>query len=109
LTKPARRGTLRGTTTGEQTMRIQAIEYNANTDIVAEEKFATAKEAREWCETRRGAKMWWGDTEFGYQGSTEEERTTGKWPPAKWYEIHGVTEEGDVDYLEESDHEAFGE
>lgn len=86
---------------------IQAIEYNANTEITAEAKFPTAKEAREWCETRRGAKLYWGDTEFGYQGSTEEERTSEDFPPAKWYEVHGVTEDGEVDYMEESDHDNF--
>ena len=87
--------------------RIQALEYNANTEITADALFATAKEAREWCEARRGEPLYWGDTEFGYQGSTVAERDSGEFPPAKWYEIHGITKEGEVDYLEEEDHEAF--
>jgi hypothetical protein len=82
-------------------LRIQAIEYDENVEIAAEENFATAKEAVEWCEARRGAKIQWGDTEFGYTSEWGED------PPAKFYEIHGVNEKGEVDYLEEGDHEAF--
>lgn len=83
--------------------QIQAIEYDETIEIVAEEKFRTVEEAIAWCEARRGAKLSEGDTEFGFILMTESEsEAMGHFPfshPHRWYEVHGVTETGEVDYL----------
>ena len=83
---------------------IQACEYNDNNDMIESMEFHWVEDAMEWCETRRGVPLLWGDTEFGYQGMTEAERDSGVGFPPKWYEVHAVNEEGEVDYVVEDHH-----
>jgi len=85
--------------------RVQAIEYDAEADVLSVEHFDTVEQAFAWCEAKRGAPLLAGDTEFGYQLQTEQERTDGIGFPPRWYEVHAVDEHGNIDYLEESDHE----
>jgi|SRR6186997_3212511 len=89
---------------------IQAIEYDKESDPKAICLFPTVEKAIAWCEERRGAELSWGDTNFGYNGMTEEERDASADPPyelpARWYEVHGVEEDGTtIRELEDEDHE----
>ena len=86
--------------------KVQACEYNAEGDMLESKEFDWVEDAMEWCEARRGENILWGDTEFGYQGMTEAERDSGAGFPAKWYEVHAITEDGVVDYLEEGHHKS---
>jgi len=87
--------------------KIQAIEYDADFEVLElRSDFDTMKEAMEWCEARRGEKIEWGDTEFGFSGMTEAERTaigeTNEFPPRQ-YEVHGCEADGSIRYLEEEE------
>jgi hypothetical protein len=87
-------------------MPVQAIEYDANTEVLAIEHFQYVEDAIAWCEERKGAKLHLGDTEFGYVLMTEDETENmakSQWPD-KWYEVHGAEDDGTIRYLEEEDH-----
>jgi len=86
--------------------KVQACEYNQENDLLEKEEFDWVEDAFAWCEARRQAPIFWGDTEFGYQGMTEAERDSGVGFPPKWYEVHAVNEEGEVDYLTEDNHKS---
>jgi len=84
---------------------VQAIEYNAEADILETAEFQYVEDAFAWCEQRRGAALEWGDTNFGYHGMTVEEReNSAEGMPPRWYEVHGLHENGDIRELEEDDH-----
>lgn len=89
--------------------KVQAIEYDRQGDIIeTKDDFDYVEDAIAWCEARRGAKLHAGDTEFGYQLMTEAERDAFALPPfdfpERWYEVHGVEDNGEIRYLEEDDH-----
>jgi hypothetical protein len=87
--------------------KIEAIEYDATTEITAQAIFPSVEAAIRWCESRKGHKMLLLDTEFGFQLMTEEDvekLSTSEWP-AKWYEVHGAEEDGQIRYLEDEDYE----
>lgn len=86
---------------------IEAVEYDAAHEITATEHFPTVAAAFAWCNERRGEDMEPGDTEFGYVLMTEADgqrlSDTNEYP-AKWYEVHGVEQDGQIRYLEESEY-----
>jgi len=88
--------------------KVEAIEYDATTEVTAFEHFPTVEAAIRWCEERKGQKMIELDTEFGFQLMTEQDvdklSTTSEWP-AQWYEVHGAEEDGQIRYLEDGDYE----
>lgn len=82
--------------------RIQAIQYDETTEVVEMQEFSTYEAALAWCEGKRGEKLHEGDTEFGVVLMAEadiDRYAETSIQPAMWFEIHGLTEDGEVDYL----------
>jgi hypothetical protein len=89
-------------------MTVEAIEYDKDTNEIASKRFECVEDAVAWCEERRGEKFeHWGDTQMGYQLMTladlDSFAATSIFPD-RWYEVHGIDEEGQMRELEEGDH-----
>lgn len=88
-------------------MTVEAIEYDHKGNIVEAAQFRYLEDAIEWCEHRRGAKFeQWGDREIGFQlmmtNEFEHHFATDEFPE-RWYEIHGLTEHGELRELTDKD------
>lgn len=85
---------------------IQVLEYDANSEIIRMVHFHTVEDAIEWCQEQKPNLIEL-DTEFGFQMMTNvdiEHLSRSSEFPTRWYEVHGVEEDGQIRYFEDTDY-----
>lgn len=88
-------------------MTVEVIEYDKDGNETQTKKFSYVEDAVTWCELQSGKRYkHWGETEMGYQLMAMDEidhlADTGEFPD-RWYQIHGIDDEGVMRPLEEGD------